>query len=192
MWSEKPDIADLQERAPERDRWPVGDDHDLAEHQLDEAFRRDRHVLAPDDLAGTHDRDAIAELFDLFQLVRDEDHHQPVAGQASEDVEQLVALRCRDPRRRLVEDEQAGAVPQEAGDLQLLPLADRQRAGDGVGVEREPVALRRFGQLLASGRPVETYAAGTRQQEVVEHGERPEHERVLVEHPDAGGDGVAR
>ena len=43
-------------------------------------------------------RDAIAELLDLLQLVRHEDHDQPVGGEAAEDVEQLAALRRRDPR----------------------------------------------------------------------------------------------
>ena len=96
----------------------------------------------PTTRAAAHDRDAVAQLLDLLQLVRHEDHHQPVGGEAAEDVEQLVALGRGDPRRRLVEDEQPGAEPEQAGDLQLLALADRQRAGDGVGVEREAVALR--------------------------------------------------
>ena len=64
-------------------------------------------------------------------------------------------------------------------------------AGHGVGVEREPVALGRGGELLASTAAVEAERAGTGEQEVVEHRERTEHERVLVKHADAGGDRVA-
>ncbi len=58
----------------------------------------------------------------------------PVGGEPAQDLEQLLALRCGDPGRRLVEDQHPGAEPEQPGDLELLAFADgqglRERAAD--------------------------------------------------------------
>ena len=73
----------------------------------------------------------------------------------------------------------------------LLAFADRQRPGERVRIEAEAVPGRRGGQLGRPGLAVDPRRAGAAEQEVVEHGERAEHQRVLVEHADAGLAGIA-
>ena len=56
--------------------------------------------------------------------------------------EKLLLLRLADAGGRLVEDQGPGAEPQEAQDLQLLPLAHGQRVHPGIRIEAE-IELRR-------------------------------------------------
>ena len=161
--------------------------HHPAEHHLDQLFggtgqRGLAHQLAP-----AHHRDRLAEGLHFLELVGYEGDDHPLAGQNAQRGEEAVLLGGGDPRRRLVEDEHPGPQPEEAGDLQLLALTHRQRSRRCAGVELEPELGPDALQLAGGGRPI--HPAPAAQQEVVEHGEGKEDQRVLVEHADTGPDG---
>jgi len=99
-------------------------------------------------------------------------------------------LGRRDTGGGLVEDQHSGAQPEQADDLQLLALADRQSAHRCVGIEGESEALTQLGQRYLGCGAIESDTARAAQHEVVDDAERQEHQRVLVEHPDASCDRV--
>ncbi len=112
--------------------------------------------------------------------------------QAAERVEELLALDGTDARRGLVEDEHARSQPQEAEELELLPLTHAE--GLDVGLEVDGQAQRRaqFGDrpgcLRASG---DEPSRGADKQ-VVDNAHGRKVQGVLVEHADAVVDGVGR
>ncbi len=70
-----------------------------------------------DHLALSHHGDPFAQLLDLLEFVRHEYDAHALSGERVKRCEELDALRSGDPGRRLVEDQDAGSQPQEAGDL---------------------------------------------------------------------------
>ena len=71
--------------------------------------------------------DAVGELHDLVDAVRDVDDRDAVAGELPDDLEQPLAFGRRQGRGRLVHDQDAGVDRQRLGDLDQLLLADAQR-----------------------------------------------------------------
>ena len=96
----------------------------------------------PDELALPEDDGAVAEGFDVLELVGHEEDGHALGGEALDGGEELLLLRQADSRGRLVEDEGAGPEPEEPQDLELLPLADRQGVDVALGVEVEVEAGR--------------------------------------------------
>ena len=100
----------------------------LAEHVLDQGAPVDRvDLVRRDALAVSQHRHAIAELEDLVQPVRDEDDAPALRDEVAHGLEHALDLRLAECRCRLVENEQARVADEEAGDLDELPLADRER-----------------------------------------------------------------
>ena len=62
----------------------------------------------------------------------------PAAFSLVDVIEELPDLARLEPRRRLVEDDEAAALAQRPRDLEKLPLADRQVARTLVDVDVEP------------------------------------------------------
>ena len=175
-----------QDRLTQGGFGPVGDLDGFAEHELDQLGRRDRHVALADDLAAAHDRDLLAELLDLFELVGDEDDAHAICGQLAQRVEQQAPLVGRDPRGRLVEDEHPCPKPEQAGDLDLLALADRQRPRRRLEVELEPEPVAQRGELIPNAVPAQPKRTRAAEQQVVEDRHGQKDEGVLVQHADAG------
>ena len=183
------DVADREDGGAKLDRLAFCQLDRMAEHHRHELRRRDRHRGRADDPTAAHDGDLRAELLDLLELVRDEDDAHPVRRELTQRREQEVALVGGDARRRLVEDEDVRPEPEQSRDLDLLALADRERARRRIQVEPEAEAVAKDGDRLARATAVEAHAARAGRQDVVEDRHRQEEEGVLVEHPDAGGDG---
>ena len=102
------------------------------EHHGDQAVHLERgQGLADEPPLAEHGHPG-AELLHLLQLVGDEEHGLALGGQTAQGGEQLLALGGADAGGGLVEDEHAGAQPQQAQDLELLALAH------GEGVRRRP------------------------------------------------------
>jgi hypothetical protein len=94
-------------------------------------------VAGDDELALLEDDGLIAEVVELAEDVRgDEDGDAALAG-AGEDVAQVAAAARVEAVGGLVEDEQARAVEQAAGDEQALAHALGQGAGGGVALVDE-------------------------------------------------------
>ena len=103
---------------------------------LDHPVRRvdDQH------LAGAHQRDAVAAPGLVDEVGGDEDGDLVAAGQVDQVLPEAVPGHRVHARGRLVEDQQVGPVDQRHGELQALPLPQRERVGQRVHdlVEAEP------------------------------------------------------
>src|SRR5438477_2585572 len=90
-----------------------------------------------DDAALVDDRDAIADLFDLGQQMRVEEHRRATCLQRPDDLTHVVAADRVEGARRLVEEDERGVA--EERDAEAEPLLHALRvAGDAVvGAIRE-------------------------------------------------------
>ncbi len=103
------------------------EDHVAAHHHAGElaAPRLSRIGAAYDAALAQHD-DAGADAQDLLELVADEDDGVAFACHPIEDPEQVLRLGRREHRRRLVEDQEVGALEERLEDLDALLLPGRQ------------------------------------------------------------------
>src|SRR5579884_1229399 len=168
----------------------VSTDHRARERFLRRAFARDRL----DRLAAPEHGDAVGDLEHLVQLVADEDDRLAVGPQALDDLEQLARLLRRQHGRRLVEDEHVRAAVERLEDLDALLLADGDRADERGRIDGEPelrgeLADALLGSALVEQRPVVRLDA---EDDVLGDGHHRDEHEVLVHHPDARVDRVAR
>ena len=88
---------------------------------------------ARDDVAGVAEhRHRLADLVDLLQVVRDEQEGDALRLQLAHAHEQALDLVAVELGGRLVEDDEAGAVGERAGDLDQLARLDPEVAGAHV------------------------------------------------------------
>ena len=138
-----------------------------------------------DDLSHVHDRDAVGDVLDDAQVVRDEDDTEvQLALQLLQQVEDLGLDRDVQRRDRLVGDDQHRVGHQRAGDADALALA----AGEGVRVAREMggVEADQLGDLgdalLDVDRPDPLGAKRLADDVADRHPRRERGERVLEDH----------
>jgi hypothetical protein len=124
--------------------------------------------------------------------VGNEHDHEPVGRQSPQNLEQLLALRLGDTRRRLVENQHPGAQPQQARYLELLTFPDRQCLGQRVRIKRETVPVRGLLECACPLLAIEQHSPRRAEQEVVENRYREKHQWILMEHPYSRLDRVAR
>ena len=175
----------------------VDDQLDLAaDHQLGQVVLVGLGRLAlADDPAAPDDRDPVGDLEHLVQLVADEHDAVALAGEPSQDREDLVGLLGRQHGRGLVEDEDPGVAVERLEDLDPLLPADRQRADLGLGVDLEAEPPAELDDPPVGLVPVEEEAVGHRllaEEDVLGDGQDRDQHEVLVDHADAAGDGVGR
>ncbi len=169
--------------------------HLPADHQLGQLLAR-RIGGAPlrHHFAVAHDINRVGDRHDLAQLVRDEDDGDAACAQGLQDAEQLIGLLRREHGARLVEDQDARAAIQHLHDLDALLLADRQVADERVGIDAQPVVAAepldlaaRCREAVAQQRP----GLGA-EHDVLQHRERVDQHEVLMHHPDAAPERIAR
>jgi hypothetical protein len=85
-----------------------------------------------DDPSGVDDRHAVAQILHLRELVTGEQHRDPVVGEAADQQAHVAHAGRIEPRRGLVEDQQARAAQQGGRDPQAL--------AHPVGVAADPVS----------------------------------------------------
>ena len=95
-----------------------------------------------DDLTPAQDADAVGDLQDLVELVRDEDDAEALRRHAAQRLQQTARLLRREDGGRLVEDEDARAEVEQAQDLDPLLLADGELPDLGARIDAETVAAR--------------------------------------------------
>ena len=116
----------------------------LADHGLDQRRLVDRGRRCLRDLAAVAEhRHRVGDAQYVLDEMRDEDDRGALFAQPSQGREQPLHLRRRQRRGRLVEDDDAGAREQHAGDLDQLLQADRQIADprQRIDVDAEPREL---------------------------------------------------
>ncbi len=150
----------------------------------------------PIDLPAAQDGDPVGDGHHLVELVRDEDHRAPVVRHRAERDEERVGLLRGQHRRRLVEDEHLRLAVERLQDLHPLLLAHRELPRARAGVDGEAVALGELGDTPLVRARVEDEAAAhvavVAEHDVLGDGERMHEPEVLVHHPDAGIERLAR
>jgi hypothetical protein len=89
------------------------------------------------------------DLADELHVVLDQDLRQPALFQVAEDLHQARLLGGAEPGGGLVEEEDARALRERAGDGEQAELAERERVGRVVGTVGEPDLFERLVRLLA-------------------------------------------
>ena len=161
-----------------------------ADHELGQ-LEFVRLVLAQvaDDLAAAHHDDAVGDLHDLAQLVRDKDDGLARARVLVDEVHQDVGLLRRQHGRRFVHDQQLGVLVERLEDLDLLLDADRQVADDGGRVDVKAVLGGQVGDDLVVVLDV-IPALDQAEDDVFGHRVRLHQGKVLLDHGDAQLHGV--
>ena len=139
--------------------------------------------------------DAIGDLEDLVEPMRDEQHEQAAPLQLGDGVEQAQALLGRQHRGGLVEREDARRRRQGARDLDELARRDAERAGDAGRIERQPEFLEQSRRPLVQGAAIEQAPARARlaaEPDVLGDGQLRQHGELLVHRGDAGGARLGR
>ena len=97
-----------------------------------------------DDPRVLHHRDAVGEIDDLLQAVRDVDHAHAAVTQRADHAEQPVDLLLGQRYGRLVEDQQLHVVDERAGDhhQSLLGRRERPRGPPEIGGQAEALGER--------------------------------------------------
>ena len=144
--------------------------------------------------APAHDRDGIADRHDLAQLVGDQQNADALGRQPPQDIEQPVRLVRRQHACGLVEDQHPRATEKRLQDLHALLKPDRQRAGQRIRVDLQPVLLLQPHQRRARRRPTgpEQDPTFAPQHHVLKHGERRDQHEVLMHHADPVPDRIRR
>ena len=124
-----------------------------------------------------------AQRTDLVQLVADVEDGAALGRQAAQHHEELLHRLRREYRGGLVKNEHARVREQGADDFHALHLAHAQRVHGAVGIDLQPVVMRRGLDAL--------YHLGQRQAlvqaqpDVLGHGQRVEQAEMLEHHGDA-------
>ena len=194
-----PQTVDLEHRGAALRGPPLpGDRLDLAsDHQRGERmWSRVGRLDGRDRLARTQHGDAVRDRLHLVELVRDEDDRPAFGRDLAERDEQRIGLLRREHCRRLVENQHACLLIERLQDLDPLLLADRELPDARTRIDVEAVALAELAHLGiddARNDPEATAgAAAITEHEVLgdrEPGDQPE---LLVHHPDARVDRLAR
>ena len=102
-------------------------------------------------------RDPVREHEHLLEAVADVDDADAALAQPADDAEQAQDVGLGERRGGLVHDQDARVLGQRLGDLDPLPVADRERADDArdvevVDVERGEQILRAWARIAAQSR----------------------------------------
>ncbi len=109
----------------------------LAKHHLDQFGGLVGRGPFTHQLPLAEHHDAVAQALHILQLVRDEQDRFSLSGQQPQGGEQLFLLQGADAGCGFIKDQNTRPQPEQAQDLQLLPLANRQGIHVGIRVERE-------------------------------------------------------
>ena len=149
-----------------------------------------------DDGAVAQHADVVREREDLLEAVGDVDDRNAACAQVAHDAEEAHGLGLGEGGRGLVHHDEARAAVDRLEELHELALRGGERGDRRERVERKAVALRQFADdadlrilVHAAQRPAYDLAA---EEDVLEDREVAGEVELLVEHRDAGGEGVGR
>ncbi len=159
----------------------------LAEHVLDQRAPVDLVDLVRADAHSVPEHGhPIAQLEDLVEAVRDEDDAALLRDELAGRPEHALDLRLAQGRGRLVQDEQASVAHEQAGDLDELPLADRERLDRGPELHVAEAELVEHGSRLLRepAPPVEQGDVQPSEEDVVLDAELGDEAQLLVHERD--------
>ena len=114
------------------------------------SFDQLRRRARGQDLAGVHERDAVAAHRLVHEVRGEKDRHPVIAGEIDQVFPELVAGDRIDARCRLVQDQHLGAMLDRDRQLQALTNAERQAFRLDVGHLAEPEPVEHFVDALAA------------------------------------------
>ena len=166
----------------------------LPGHRLDQPVLGQVGDRARNDVAGVAQHGhRLADLVDLLQVMRDEQEGHALRLQLAHAPEQALDLVAVELGGRFVEDDEAGAVGEGAGDLDQLARLDLEVAGARVFRHRDVPAVEELARLPAKRRPADQAALGRLavDEEVLGDGELGNDRRMLVDAGDLLPPGLA-
>ena len=116
----------------------------LGEERVERAPDHHLHDLAAVDLRGpagrdmgavAKHRDVVGDDVELLEPVRDQQHRFALVAEAANDAEELLGLRRRQGRGRLVEDEELQIGGERPGDLDELQFGHGEAGDQGVRID---------------------------------------------------------
>ena len=107
-----------------------------ADDLADEAVTVDGFIMGSDDRSVAHHDEAIGNRLQFGEAMADVDHPDPPGTERPDHGEQPVHLPGVERGRRLVEEEKVRFSPDRSGDLDDLPVADRQLGHLGIEPDR--------------------------------------------------------
>ena len=158
------DIAHLERdgrvrRGRPADRVGRAQIHLLAGHRFDQAILRQVGDRRGDDVPRVAEhRHLLADFVNLLQMMRDEEERHALPLQLAHPDEQPLDLVAVELRGRLVEDDEAGAVRERAGDFDELARLDLEVAGAHVLGHRDVPLVENFARLAAQRAPADQAA----------------------------------
>ena len=175
---------------------PVGVDvvDGTADHAADqEIVVHPGHVLAVlHQPAVPEDGHGVAQLEDLLEPVGDVDDAAALALQVADHLEEVAHFAFGEAAGGLVEGQHLGVEHQRLGDLQHLPLGDGEAAHLGGRIDVFAQPFQRRGRGPAHRLAVDEAQLGRQvaEHEVLLHAHVRHQVQLLVDHRDAGLDGV--
>jgi hypothetical protein len=167
--------------------------HLPADHRADQVVGGQPGQLAGQHVpAVPHYGDLLADLEDLFQPVRDEQHRGARGAQRAHHLEQPGHLGRGQRRGRLVHHDHPGVQRQRLGDLHDLLVGDGQPAADPARVEPHAEPGKQFCGLRVHPAPVDAPPGHQRlaaHEDVLGHGQVGEQRWFLVDDRDPGPGG---
>jgi len=140
--------------------------------------------------------DTVGDRLHLVQLVRDEDDRATLVGHHAQRLEQGRGLLRRQHRRRLVENQHPCVAIERLQDLDALLLAERQLPDMSTRIDSDPVAVAKLGDVALDAPRMDdelpSFAPMIAEDHVLGDGERRHEPKVLMHHPHARVEGVAR
>ena len=185
----------------ERDLAGVGgdfldlEDHFASDHCVSQFRRRcPGGFESRDHFASAHDGDAVGQMHDLAQLMGDENDCLVLRLQHFQHFEQLIGLRRRQDRRRLVKNQDLRAADKRLQNLDALLQTDGEFADDGVGIDLQSIFAGEMRELFAERACAagEQRAAFRAEHDIFEDAQRLDEHEMLMHHADAASDRFAR
>jgi hypothetical protein len=161
-----------------------------ADHHLGELAARDGLRVGGADAGAAPDhRDRVGDEPHLVELVGDEQERVALRAHPAQGVEQLVDLLRHQDGGGLVEDHRAGPAVEDLEDLHALPVGHAEALQEDAGVAAQADHPRQLGD--PGPRPGADAVLGLgAEQDVLRDGQVVGEHEVLVDHADAGPDGV--
>src|SRR5579883_587108 len=145
-------------------------------------------------LAPAQHRDIIGDFQHLTQLMGDENNRLAAFHQSAQHDKEIVGLLWRQHAGRLIENQDIGAAIQHFENLDPLLQTNRQIAGAGAGINRQPILRRKFADIRVSFGCVEDINVVdwlATQRDILTHRQWRDQHKVLMHHADAKRNGVA-
>ena len=154
----------------------------LAKHHLHQRISFIRRLRFTCQLAAPQHRHAPAQSLHIFQLVRNKNHSLALRRQLAQRGEQLHLLIGRNASSRLIQNKNPRTQPQQARNLQLLALANRQVKHVSIHIEPEFEFVTQRSKLRTSFSPPLPKLVFAPQQKIVEDAHGRKVKWILVQH----------